>query len=174
VRQHLSAHGWPEPVQCDSGNGWRLLYAIDLPADDGGLVKGVLHALAGRFDDAHLTIDPRVFNPARITKLYGAKACKGDDRPDRPHRWSRVVQAPAELRAVTEQQLKALIPPPPVREKSGWSRMQYPRGVYGNSAARRRSGAPGPTRRRCRRPSRAGAATTPCSPSPASWCSASA
>jgi hypothetical protein len=81
VRQHLSALGWPEPVLADSGNGFHLLYALDLPASDGGLVKGVLHALAARFDDEHVTIDPRVSNAARITKLYGAKACKGDDAP---------------------------------------------------------------------------------------------
>jgi hypothetical protein len=116
VRRHLSALGWPEPVLCDSGNGFHLLYAIDLPADDGGVVRGVLRALAGRFDDEHVTIDRKVYNPSRITKLYGTRACKGDDRPDRPHRWTRVVEAPAELRPATEGQLKALIPPPPLRE----------------------------------------------------------
>jgi len=34
----LQEQGWPEPVLADSGNGYHLLYRIDLPCDDGGLV----------------------------------------------------------------------------------------------------------------------------------------
>jgi hypothetical protein len=46
----LQGKGWPGPVLADSGNGYHLLYRIDLPSDDGGLVKHMLEALAARFD----------------------------------------------------------------------------------------------------------------------------
>jgi hypothetical protein len=94
VREFLAVLGWPAPVVGDSGNGWHLLYRIDLPADDGGLVKGVLEALKARFDDPAVKIDGTVFNPSRICKLYGTKACKGDNVFDRPHRCSRLVEVP--------------------------------------------------------------------------------
>ncbi len=78
VRDYLRGEGWPEPVLADSGNGFHLLYRNDLPADDGGLVRGVLHALAERFNDGGVGIDTKVFNPARLTKVYGTLSAKGD------------------------------------------------------------------------------------------------
>jgi hypothetical protein len=78
----------------DSGNGYYLLYRIDLPADDGGLVKRVLLALAQRFDTDAVKIDPAVFNPARICKVPGTWARKGDNTPERPHRESRLLEVP--------------------------------------------------------------------------------
>jgi hypothetical protein len=65
---------------------------MELPADDGGLVEGVLAALAFRFTDALVTVDQKNFNPARIWKLYGTLAAKGDPTPERPHRLSRLVE----------------------------------------------------------------------------------
>ena len=105
---HLSDCGWPEPVVADSGNGGNLVYRIDLPADDGGLIQRCLAALAARFDDDAVSVDQTVFNPARIWKLYGTLACKGDDTPDRPHRMARILSRPAELGVVDAQLLEAL------------------------------------------------------------------
>ena len=34
VRIHLSDCGWPDPVIADSGNGYHLLYRIELPNND--------------------------------------------------------------------------------------------------------------------------------------------
>lgn len=92
IRDHLSARGWPEPLLADSGNGAHLLYRVELPADDGGLVAGALAALAFRFTDALVSVDEKNFNPARIWKLYGTVAAKGDHTPERPHRLSRLVE----------------------------------------------------------------------------------
>ena len=52
VRDYLRERAWPDPVAGDSGNGWHLLYRIDLPndADAASLLKKVLQALAARFD----------------------------------------------------------------------------------------------------------------------------
>jgi hypothetical protein len=90
--------GWPEPVVADSGNGCHLLYPVDLPADDGGACRRLLEALAARFDGPAARIDTKVFNPARVCKLYGTWARKGDDAPGegRPWRASRVLLLPGE------------------------------------------------------------------------------
>ena len=83
--------GWPNPIMFDSGNGFGLWYRIDLPADDGGFVQRVLSAMAAKFSSADVTIDTAVCNAARITKLPGTVARKGDHTPQRPHRVARII-----------------------------------------------------------------------------------
>lgn len=110
--EFLTAKGWPEPITADSGNGAHLLYRIDLPNDDDSLqlVKSVLKALADHLSDDLIKLDTSVCNAARIWKLYGTMACKGDDMPDRPHRLARVLSAPAVPEVVTVDQLRAMVP----------------------------------------------------------------
>jgi len=78
IKSWLAGQGWPPPIVADSGNGGHLLYRIDVPPDDGGLVQRCLTALAQRFDDERVSVDQKVFNPARIWKLCGTLAGKGD------------------------------------------------------------------------------------------------
>jgi hypothetical protein len=97
VMDHLSGLGWPAPVLVDSGNGWHLLYRIDLPADSDSqvLLRRFLAVLAQAFDDpAAGRIDRAVHNASRIAKLPGTWARKGADTPERPHRLCRLVFAP--------------------------------------------------------------------------------
>ena len=94
MRDHLGALGWPAPLLGDSGNGAHLVYPIDLPVDDGGLVQRTLNALHRRFSTSALKIDEKVFNPARISKVYGTLTRKGIDAPERPHRLARIVELP--------------------------------------------------------------------------------
>jgi hypothetical protein len=119
VRDFLHSQGWPAPVLADSGNGYHLLYRIDLPAADGGLVQRVLAALAGRFDEAAVKVDGKVFNPARICKLYGTLARKGEDMADRPHRWTGVLEVPGELQVVPQAALEQLASEAPEAEVRG-------------------------------------------------------
>ena len=105
VHRWLQEQGWPEPILADSGNGYHLLYRIDLPGDDGGLVKGVLGALAKRFDNARVKIDTNVFNPGRIVKLYGTVARKGDSLRERPHRRTGVLSIPQNQEVVSRELL---------------------------------------------------------------------
>jgi putative DNA primase/helicase len=105
----LRDRAWPDGVLADSGNGFHLLYRVDLPCDDGGLVKGVLAALAKTFNNDGATIDTSVFNPARIVRLYGTLARKGDEVPGRPHRSSKVLQVPGQVEAVPQEKLQALV-----------------------------------------------------------------
>jgi hypothetical protein len=108
VREFLRDFGFPEPVLADSGNGGHLLYRIDLPSDNASrdLLKRTLHALALLFDDANTTIDKTPFNAARIWKLYGTVARKGDNIFERPHRLARVLEAPALVGLVSPDQVR--------------------------------------------------------------------
>jgi hypothetical protein len=69
IKKYLKALGLPDPVIADSGNGYHLLYRIDLPNDDDGrkLLESVLKSLAARFDTSAVKIDQKVFNSSRIT-----------------------------------------------------------------------------------------------------------
>lgn len=120
VRAFLTESGWPSPVVAMSGNGIHLLYRIDLPADDGGLVERVLKALAARFDDGAVKIDTSVHNAARITKVAGTMAAgKGDDLrgvegiEDRPHRRSQLLEVPEAVQVVSAALLDAVAGPAP-------------------------------------------------------------
>jgi putative DNA primase/helicase len=108
VMAYLGDVGWPEPLFCDSGNGYHLLYRIDLPIDDGGLVKRVLERLDRQFSTDEARIDKAVFNPSRITKLYGTKVRKGADTADRPHRYSKILEIPPENRIVERSLLESV------------------------------------------------------------------
>jgi hypothetical protein len=110
IRNALSDLGWPDPIYADSGNGGHLLYRIDLPADDGGLVQRMLQAIAQGFDTEAVKVDQNVFNAARISKLYGTWARKGDDSPElgRPHRLSQILEAPDVVEVVCAELLEAL------------------------------------------------------------------
>ena len=79
-----------------SGNGYHLLYRIDLPNTDASTetVKARLDRLSLIFSDNAVTIDTSVFNAARICKLYGTTARKGFSVPSigRIHRVSRILR----------------------------------------------------------------------------------
>ena len=110
VARWLAGLGFPDPVRADSGNGAHLLYRIDLPNDDAALalVKGCLVTLDTLFSDERVTVDTANFNAARIWKLYGTMSRKGDSTPERPHRRSRIISAPAELKVATADLLRDL------------------------------------------------------------------
>lgn len=104
VREYLAGEGWPAPVLCDSGNGHHLLYRLKepypverakLPLPEDDLLRKVLCHLADKFNGPDGEIDTRVYNPARIVKLPGTLACKGEVSEERPHRRARVLEVPS-------------------------------------------------------------------------------
>ncbi|MBA2717902.1 MAG: hypothetical protein H0U52_01480 [Chloroflexi bacterium] len=112
VRAHLTELGWPAPIVTMTGNGYALLYRLDLPNDAASLalVNGALAYLAARFDSQEVTIDRTVGNAARIGAAVGTVKVKGDATPDRPHRRSALIQLPADLHVVPVGHLHALTP----------------------------------------------------------------
>lgn len=91
IRNHLTKLGWPLPITADSGNGYHLLYRIDLPTDDEGLVARCLRVLDARFTWECVKVDPVIFNPSRPWKLYGTFARKGIATEERPYRQAQVL-----------------------------------------------------------------------------------
>jgi len=110
VQNYLKEQGWGEPIVADSGNGAHLLYPIDLPNDDTSrdLVKSALGALDFHFSDETVDVDTTTFNAARIWKLYGTMACKGDYIETRPHRRSQIISFPEEFEKVSFKQLQTV------------------------------------------------------------------
>lgn len=122
ARVELAALGWPQPALVASGNGAHLLYRMDLPNDPAskGLVRRVLSGLAQRYSDEHVKIDESVFNAARITKIAGTWARKGDSTPERPHRQAQLLSVPDELQVVTRAQLEQIAAP--TQQRAGGDR----------------------------------------------------
>lgn len=129
VRDDLAADGWPDPICFDSGNGAHLMYRVDLPADDGGIIERCLAALDARHGTGGVKVDKTVHNPARIWKLYGTPAGKGDSTDDRPHRMAKIVDAPETLRVVPRDLLDALAATAPSKEPPA------PRASHGSNGA---------------------------------------
>ena len=92
IKRYLQEHGWPNPVKACSGNGYHLLYAVNLTntKEHAQLIESVLKTLALIFNDEKVEVDTSVFNPSRISKLYGTRAQKGSSTKDRPHRMSQI------------------------------------------------------------------------------------
>lgn len=112
ILSDLVEAGWPMAVLIDSGNGWHLLFRIDLPNDDESksLVKGALKALSKKYSDEHIELDSKVYNASRISKLPGTWARKGPHSPERPHRLCRLVSAPDPPTVLSADQLRRLLP----------------------------------------------------------------
>jgi hypothetical protein len=110
IRAYLTSCGWPQPIYCDSGNGSHLLYLLpDLELGRASeLVKGCLKALAHRFSDQVVIVDESTGNASRICKLYGTQTRKGDAMPDRPNRFSCVLEEPERPIPVPVAALEAL------------------------------------------------------------------
>ncbi len=110
VMGFLADLGWPLPLITDSGNGWHLLYRVDLPntGHAGVLVREATHRLADQFDSEAVKIDRNVHNANRISKLPGTWACKGPHSDERPHRLAKLVFCPEGIEVVTVEQLQSL------------------------------------------------------------------
>ena len=112
IQEALAKEGWPQPLSGDSGNGAHLIYRLpDLEntPENVVVIKAFLQALSNRFTTTALSVDTSVFNAARLVKLYGSWARKGDSTPDRPHRLARITSLPKEPQVVELEQLKSFI-----------------------------------------------------------------
>ncbi len=106
--KRLMATGFSEPIVADSGNGYHLLFKVHISTDDRQVVADFLSVLDMWFSTDEAKIDTAVYNPSRITKLYGTIAAKEpirrNVRTDRAAssaireqiretpRWSRILQ----------------------------------------------------------------------------------
>jgi hypothetical protein len=102
VRTMMGLIGWPRPVQVDSGNGFHLYYRLPEPfgqTADPDPIAWALALVARHCDRPSAVVDRTVFNPARIMKIPGTFAKKGENTADRPHRQSQLIEVPDDWRA---------------------------------------------------------------------------
>jgi hypothetical protein len=95
VRDYLHSEGFGGLVLADSGNGGHVLVPFHFENDDASTERArqFLQRLGARFTDVQVKVDSTTFNAARLCKLYGTAACKGDHHPERnPHRLSRILE----------------------------------------------------------------------------------
>ena len=109
IRSNFAGADWADPLYIDSGNGAQLMYRIDLPRDDGGLVEKLLKKLDKWCSTPEVKIDVTVHNPARIWRLPGTYNCKGDPVEDRPHRMAKIIEQPETPEIVTPAQLRTAV-----------------------------------------------------------------
>ena len=119
VGSELKVHGFSAPIVCDSGNGYHLLYKIDLEntAENQQLIKSFLSYLSFRHSTDEVSIDTTMYNPSRITKLYGTVACKGDSTVDRPHRLSSMIRVPDNIEVTDIETIRAYVKPVAIEDK---------------------------------------------------------
>ena len=112
IFQDLSTKGFPDPVVCMSGNGSHLLYKLDIEnnPENTKLIKEFLIYLSKTYDNDHVSIDKSVFNAARITKLYGTIATKGDHTKTAAHRLSHIVSVPDDIQILSPELIRSCLP----------------------------------------------------------------
>ena len=131
IKEHLAEIGFPAPVEALSGNGFHLLYRIDLPVDNKNiqLVSDCLSTLAALFNNSNVKVDTTNSNPSRICKLHGTLAQKGANTKERPFRMSRIIACPEPVEIVSRDLLEQLVSempeqPEEVKKMSPASRQQ--------------------------------------------------
>ena len=98
VFKYLESMGFNRPIMATSGNGWHLLYKIALAnTKNKELVGNVLKTLNAYFGNDKAKVDKANSNAARVFKLYGTAAQKGNSTEDRPHRMSQIQWTPQEV-----------------------------------------------------------------------------
>ena len=93
IWEWMKKKGFEYCVPAVSGNGAHLVYLLDnLPNKEENVqfIKQALASIAKEFNNGKVDVDQAVFNPARIWKLYGTTARKGDHTKGRPHRRSYI------------------------------------------------------------------------------------
>lgn len=110
VSSYLKEQGWSEPIVANSGNGYHLLYSINLPNnhENTALIQSTLQSLDLKFSNDKVDLDTSTYNASRIWKLYGTMSCKGDHTEERPHRLSSIISYPEVMEEVSKQQLQSI------------------------------------------------------------------
>lgn len=119
VFRFLREKGFSEPIICKSGNGLHLTYKVDFPNDEETteIIKHFYEYLGSLFSDDKVDIDTKVFNLARLCKLYGTTAKKGANLQDRPWRMSEIIYVPKDLNITPIEKFKELADLLPKKEE---------------------------------------------------------
>ena len=111
IHSFLRDIGFTKPFVCDSGNGFHLLYRVELENTEENrvLCQAFLQVLDIYFSTPNADIDKTVFNAARITKLYGTDSKKGNNTEDRPFRESDILTIPDKIQITPIQLIQKVV-----------------------------------------------------------------
>ena len=100
--------GGPLPLFATSGNGYHLLWHVDLPVNEKieEIAKKFLLALAKKFNAEGASVDTSTASLFHLTKVYGTVARKSEATEERPHRYSEILEYPEEVEALPIEILK--------------------------------------------------------------------
>jgi len=135
IANMLELEGWPRPNINASGNGVHIMYAMKEPNTDfiRDEVAKFLKCLNARFGNEASQVDTVNFNAARIWRLPGTWARKGDNIPTRPHRKAHLIEVPANQRLVTIRDIASfngrfehLLGPVTTSSQSSKQKAEYP------------------------------------------------
>ena len=119
IAAYLVEQGSPPEslLEVSTGNGAAFWLQVDLANDNKSteLVKHFLESLDFQFSDSPVKVDTSVYNAARIAKIPGTMACKGDSTIERPHRVSSILNAPDVLLPCPTAVLEAVAARLPVK-----------------------------------------------------------
>lgn len=93
IMDYMKEQGFADYVCAFSGNGFHLLYRVDMPNNEESVqtMQGYLRRLDEVFSNDLCHVDTTNYNPARVLKLYGTLAQKGRHTETRPHRMSKII-----------------------------------------------------------------------------------
>lgn len=128
VFKYMSDLGFNKPIVAKSGNGVHLLYRVNLANNDN--TKTIIQNCLGTLDAffsygekfvSGVGVDVSTHNQSRVCKLYGTLAQKGSNSEEYPHRMSKLVFIPEEIKVNDISYLQKLvnaIPKEPEKSKS--------------------------------------------------------
>lgn len=106
AKEFLVKMNFPEPIMVDSGNGYHLLFPVELSAtqEHEKLFKKALKALAENVDTEKAKVDTVVADRGRKLKLPGSANNMEEDF----YRVSSIVEVPEEISLVSEAMLEEI------------------------------------------------------------------
>ena len=111
VWDFLFHNGFYDYVGCVSGNGYHIMLPCDLEANEqiDNLVSDFIKVISMLFSDENVAIDTQVSNRARLTKLYGTVAHKGEHSALTPHRTSCFKHVPQEIKPIDKAYFEKIV-----------------------------------------------------------------
>jgi len=113
IRDDLIGQGFPRPLLAISGNGAHLIFKASHAntAENHAAVQQLLTCLADKYDTEEVKVDRKTHNPARLVRLYGTKARKGEDSKatGRRHHYSRIIKLPSKPKPLRISRIRKFI-----------------------------------------------------------------
>lgn len=122
IYAYLKDKGFTQPITCDSGNGWQLIYNSKLNnnEENAKLIRKFLSALNMMFSNEKVAIDTSLYDACVVAPLYGTQAQKGNKSKTRPHRQTKILSAPEQVSPTRREQFIKVLDDTPKQEEPSY------------------------------------------------------